>query len=161
MAKQRSLEERFKDIEWCNYVWGLVEEGDRPLTYVDAWLLCGNYKSMNELPLCEELSLGIPHTYPSLTLREDLAIPRMIACKSFRGVISNKPVSMAIRIEDPPGAAQKHIYVEGDKPFTIETGNEPFLPDEIPPLRHMKLSREYVIERVNEVYMQLVNDRRR
>ena len=158
MNNQTTLEFQFKDIEWCNRVWGLVEEGDCPLTYVDAWLLCGNYKIMEELPSCEELSPGIPHTYPSLTLREDLAIQRMIACKSFRGVIANKPVSMVRRIEDPPNAAQEHIYVEGDKPFSIEIGNESFLPGETLPLKRLNLSREELRERVNELYRQIMSE---
>ena len=152
MGNQTTLEVQFKDIEWCNRVWDLVEEGDRPLTYVDAWLLCGNYKTMKELPSCEELSPGIPHTYPSLTLRGDIGIQRMITCKRFRGVIANKPVSMVRRIEDPPNASQKHIYVEGDKPFTIETGNECFLVDETPPLKHINLRIEELRERANELY---------
>ena len=152
MEPQTTLEFQFKDIEWCNYVWGLVEEGDRPLTYVDAWLLCGNYKTMKELPSCESLNLNVPHTYPSSTLKEDLGIQHMIACKNFRGLISNKPVSMVRRIEDPPGAAQKHIYVEGDKPFSIEMGNERYLPDETPPLKHINLRREELATRANELY---------
>lgn len=158
MENQTTLEFQFKDIEWCNHVWDLVEEGDRPLTYVDAWLLCGNYKTMKEVPSYEELNPGIPPTYPSLTLEGDLAIPRMIACKRFRGVISNKPVSMVIRIEDPPSARQKHIYVEGDKPFTIEMGNERFLPNETPPLKHTNLSREELRERANALYRQMIMD---
>jgi hypothetical protein len=151
MAKQTTLEDQFKDTDWCNRVWRLVE--DHTLTYVDAWLLCGNYKTMNELPSCEALNLSVPHTYPSLTLKEDLEIQRMIARKNFRGVVANKPVSMVRRIEDASGASQKHIYIEGDKPFTIEMGNEPFLPDNAHCLlKHSNLSREELIVRANELY---------
>jgi len=79
----------------------------------------------------------------------------MIACKSFRGIIANKPVSMVCRVEDPPGANHKHIYVEGDKPFTIEIGNEPFLStDEMPLLNHINLSRAELIKGANELYDQ-------
>jgi len=158
MASQTTLQERFKDIEWCNRVWCLVE--DNTLTCVDAWLLCGNYKTMRELPSCEALSLDVPHTYPSLTLREDLAIERMIACQNFRGVIASNPVSMVRRLEDAPYAAQKHIYVEGDKPFTIEMGNEAFLDNGIPALKHLNLGREELRKRVNELYRKMINDRR-
>ena len=41
MENQTTLEFRFKDIEWCNRVWDLVD--DHTLTCVDAWLCedCG------------------------------------------------------------------------------------------------------------------------
>ena len=162
MGKQTSLQDQFKDIDWCNRVWDLVEEGDCPLTYADAWLLCDNYKTMKESPSCEALNLDVPHIYPSLTLKDDLGVQRMIACKSFRGVIANKPVSMVRRIEDPPGASQKHIYIEGDKPFSIEMGNEEFLStDEMPLLKHLDLSREELRERANELYREMINRGRR
>lgn len=160
MNNQTTLEFQFKDIEWCNYVWELVE--DHTLTYVDAWVLCGNYKVMKELPSCEALNLDVPHTYPSLTLKEDLGIQCMIARQNFRGVVANKPVSMIRRVEDSPYAEQKHIYIEGDNPFSIEMGNEKFLPDNAHCLlKHSNLSREELIERVNELYRQMINNRRR
>ena len=152
MDRQTTLEVQFKDIDWCNHVWELVEYY-HAITRKDAWLLCDNYKTMKELPSCETLNLDVPHTYPSLTLKDDLGIQCMVAHKNFRGIIANKPVSMVRRIEDPPGAEQKHIYIEGDKPFSIGMGNEPFLStDGTPLLKHSNLSREELRERVNELY---------
>lgn len=128
--KQTTLEEQFKGIEWHNHVWQLVEYY-HAITCKDAWLLCNNYKTLKELPSCEELNLGIPHTYPSLTLKEDLGIQCMIARQNFRGVIANKPVNT----------------------FSIEIGNEPFLStDETPPLKHINLSREELTKQANELY---------
>ncbi|GAH25115.1 unnamed protein product [marine sediment metagenome] len=43
-------------------------------------------------------------------------------------------------------------WIEDDKPFTIEMGNEEFLADELPPLKHLDLSREELREQVNELY---------
>lgn len=137
---QTTLKEQFKDIEWCNRVWGLVEERDRPLTYVEAWLLCGNYK----IPSYEESI--------NQQLKEDLGIQCMIARQNFRGVVANKPVDMVRRIEDPPYSKQEHIYVDANR-FSIEIGNEPFLStDEMPLLKHINLSREELIKRANELY---------
>ena len=160
MDRQTTLEVQFKDIDWCNHVWELVEYY-HAITRKDAWVLCDNYKTMKELPSCEALKLDAPHTYPSLTLKEDLGIQRMIARQNFKGVVANKPVSMVRRIEDSPYADQKHIYIEGDRPFSIEIGNEPFLStDGVPPLKHLNLSREELIERGNELYREIANERK-
>ena len=140
--RQTTLSEQLKDIEWRNYVWGLVE--DHGLTYVDAWLLCGNFKIMKELPSVEDdlehqANQNIPGIHHSLTLKRDLEIQRMIACQNFRGVVAGKPVDMVRRIEDPPYSSQEHIYVDANR-FSIEIGNEPFLStDEMPLQKHVKI----------------------
>lgn len=83
-TKQTTLREQFKDIEWCNNVWSLVE--DKTITYVAAWLLCGNYKILRELPSVEE---DLP-----VDAKENLAMQRLLARENFRGVVANAPVAM-------------------------------------------------------------------
>ena len=139
---QTTLKEQFKDIEWCNYVWGLVDEEDGLLTYVEAWLLCGNYKIMKELPSIEEDS--------DQQVKEDLGIQRILAHPNFRGVVANKPVDVVRRIEDPPYSKQEHIYVDANL-FSIEIGNESFLSTDEMTL-HINLSRAELIKRANEIY---------
>ena len=134
--KQTTLSEQFKDIDWCNRVWDLVE--DHTLTYVEAWLLCGNYK----IPSYEEDL--------DQQVKEDLGIQRILAHPNFRGVVANKQVDMVRRIEDPPYSNQEHIYVDANL-FSIEIDNEPFLSTDEMTL-HINLSREESIKRANEIY---------
>ena len=126
---QTTLSEQFADIEWCNHVWGFVEDGT--ITYVDAWLLCGNYKILKVLPSVEEEL--------DRQTKVDLGVQRILVRSGFRGVVANNPVNMVRRIEDPPYSKQEHIYVDMNR-FSFVTGNEAFLlTDEMPLLKHTNL----------------------
>ncbi|MCK4347012.1 MAG: hypothetical protein KAW47_00200 [Thermoplasmatales archaeon] len=80
-TQQKTLTERF---QWVDALHILLHS--KIITQHDFWLLTGNYITLKELPSVEEDLPG--------NIKANLGIQRILARPNFRGIVTNKPVTV-------------------------------------------------------------------